>query len=112
MRCTPVIDHMASIAVPIADPEPFVHGGTKTDEKKPRRRQLSFQWQLRPHPPLIRSGVPEGNDASAASAKTSNSRSVNNAAAIFVLAASTPALYIGERLNCALGAGYTVSSFR
>ena len=34
-----------------ADPESFAHGGTKTDEKCPSSRHLTFQSQFNPHPP-------------------------------------------------------------
>ena len=39
------------MAVPIADPESLVQGGTKTEEKWPSVFHLVFHSQFRPHPP-------------------------------------------------------------
>ena len=51
MYGSPVMTPSASIAVPSAEPESFGHGGTNTEEKKPRSRQARFQSQFKPQPP-------------------------------------------------------------
>ena len=56
----PVNAASASIAVPSAEPESSVHGGTNTDEKWPSSRQRMFQSQFSPQPPEMCSGMPFG----------------------------------------------------
>src|SRR5436305_2066168 len=87
------------MAVPIAEPLSFGHGGTNTSANSPHSRHRLFQSQFRPQPPAISSGYPLVSTALAAVWKASKIAAEWCAARLANTCDVTPTLQNGDEAS-------------
>src|SRR5436190_18433015 len=91
------------MAVPIAEPLSFGHGGTNTSANRAHSRQRLFQSQFRPQPPAISSGYPLVSTALATVWKASNTAAEWCAARLAKTCDVTPTLQNGDAASSLFG---------